>query len=132
MDSKTIVWRETGIVAAGVLLCTGLMVGIFAMLGKFDISVVLGGLVGALLSVGNFFFMAIGISLAADKAENQEVNAGKLLVRNSYLFRLLVLAVILIACAKSGVFNIFALALPLVFVRPTLTVAEFFRKTGGK
>ena len=132
MDSKKIVWQETGIVALGVLLCTTLMVGVFAMLGKYDLSVLLGGAVGAVLSVGNFFFMAVSISLAADKAEHQEVNAGKLLVRNSYLLRLLVLAVLLFACAKSGVFNPFALVLPLTFVRPTLTVAEFFRKTGDK
>ena len=103
MDSKKIVWRETGIVAAGVLPCTALMIGVFAMLGKFDISVALGGAVGALLAIGNFFFMAVGITLAADKAEKQEVNAGKLLARNSYMIRLLVLAVLLFACAKSGV-----------------------------
>ena len=132
MDEKNIVWQETGIVAAGVLLCTAAMVGVFALLGMFDRSVILGGLVGAVLSIGNFFFMAIGISLAADKAVAQEVNAGKLLARNSYLVRLTVLAVILFACAKSGFFNLFALVLPLVFVRPTLTIAEFFRKTGGK
>lgn len=132
MDSKKLVWRETGIVAAGVLLCTAVMVGVFAMLGKYDVSVLLGGAAGALLAVGNFFFMAVGITLAADKAEKQEVNAGKLLARNSYMLRLLVLAVLLFACAKSGIFNLIALVLPLVFVRPTLTISEFFRKTGEK
>lgn len=132
MDSKKLVWRETGIVAAGVLLCTAVMVGIFAMLGKYDVSVLLGGAAGALLAVGNFFFMAVGITLAADKAEKQEVNAGKLLARNSYMLRLLVLAVLLFACAKSGIFNLIALVLPLVFVRPALTISEFFRKTGEK
>lgn len=132
MDSKKLVWRETGIVAAGVLLCTAVMIGVFAMLGKFDVSVLLGGAAGALLAVGNFFFMAVGITLAADKAEKQEVNAGKLLARNSYLIRLLVLAVLLFACAKSGIFHLIALVLPLIFVRPTLTIAEFFRKTGEK
>ena len=131
MSSKKIVWKETGIVAAGVLICTAVMIGVFALLGKFDTSVLLGGAVGALLAVGNFFFMAVGIILAADKAQKQEVNAGKLLARNSYLIRLLVLAVLLFACAKSGLFNLFALVLPLVFVRPSLTIAEFFRKTGG-
>ena len=131
MDSKKIVWKETGIVAVGVLLCTAVMIGVFAMLGKFDMSVLLGGAVGALLALGNFFFMAVGIILAADKAQKQEVNAGKLLARNSYLIRLLVLAVLLFACAKSGLFNLFALVLPLIFVRPSLTIAEFFRKTGG-
>lgn len=131
MNSKKIVFKETGIVAAGVLICTGVMIGVFALLGKYDTSVLLGGAAGALLAVGNFFFMAVGITLAADKAEKQEVNAGKLLARNSYLIRLLVLAVLLFACAKSGVFNLFALVLPLIFVRPSLTIAEFFRKTGG-
>jgi len=131
MNSKKIVFKETGIVAAGVLICTAVMIGVFALLGKYDTSVLLGGAVGALLAVGNFFFMAVGITLAADKAEKQEVNAGKLLARNSYLIRLLVLAVLLFACAKSGVFNLFALVLPLIFVRPSLTIAEFFRKTGG-
>jgi hypothetical protein len=131
MNSTKIVWQETGIVAGGVLVCTALMIGVFALVGKFDISVLLGGAVGALLAVGNFFFMAVGITLAADKAENQEVNAGKLLARNSYLLRLLVLGVLLFACAKSGIFNLLALALPLTFVRPALTIAEFFRKTGG-
>ena len=47
MNSKKIVWQETGIAAAGVLLCTALMIGIFALAGKFDISVLLGGAAGA-------------------------------------------------------------------------------------
>lgn len=132
MDSKKLIWQETGIVACGVLLCTALMNLVFAMLGQFDFSVLLGGAVGAFLALGNFFFMALGISLAAYKAENQEINAGKLLVRNSYLLRLLVLAVLLFTCAKSGVFNLFALVLPLIFVRPTLTISEFYRKTGER
>lgn len=132
MDSNKIVWRETAVVALGVALCTALMVAVFALLGKFDLSVLLGGAVGALLAIGNFFFMAVGITLAANKAENQDVNSGKLLVRNSYLLRLLVLGILLFACAKSGIFHLFALVLPLVFVRPALTIAEFFRKTGEK
>ena len=132
MDSRKLVLRETGVVAAGVLLGSILMVAVFALIGKFDLSVLLGGAVGALLSIGNFFFMAVLLTLAADKAENQEVKAGKLLAQNSYMIRLVVLAVLLFACAKSGIFNLFALVLPLVFVRPTLTIAEFFRKTGGK
>lgn len=130
MDSRKIVYRETAVIAAGVSVCTAVMFAVWFLLGKFDASVLFGGLVGAALSIGNFFFMAMGTSLAADKAEAQDVKAGQLLVRNSYMLRLVVLFVILFACAKSGFFNLFALALPLVFIRPTLTVAEFFRKKG--
>ena len=130
MESRKIVFQETGIVAAGVAACSAVMVGIFVMLGKFEMSVLWGSLMGAALSIGNFFLMAIGTCLAADRAEQQDVKGGTLLVRNSYLLRLTVLFVILFACAKSGVFNLIALVLPQVFVRPTLTVAEFFRKKG--
>lgn len=130
MESRKIVYHETAIVAAGVLICTAVMIGIYALIGKFGLNVVWGGLLGALLSIGNFFFMAIGTSLAADKAAQQDVKGGQLLIRNSYMIRLVVLFVILFACAKSGVFDLFALVLPQLFVRPTLTIAEFFRKKG--
>lgn len=131
MDSKKIVFHETGIVALGVAVCTVLMIAVFALMGSYDTSVLLGGIAGTLLAVGNFFFMALGTSLAADKAEKQDVKGGQLLIRNSYMLRLAVLFVLLFACAKSGLFNLFALVLPLVFVRPSLTVAEFFRKKGN-
>ena len=131
MESRKIVYRETGIVAIGVAVCTAVMMLVFALLGRFHLSVLWGSLAGAVLSIGNFFFMAVGASLAADKAENQDVKGGSLLVRNSYMIRLLILFIVLIACAKSGVFNLIALVIPLLFVRPTLTVAEFFRKKGA-
>lgn len=131
MDSKKIVFIETGIIALGQLICVAAMIGIFALLGYFDYTVLLGGVIGALVAVGNFFFMAVGVSLAADKAQAQDVKGGKALVRGSYLIRILVMVVILFACAKSGLCNPISLALPLAFVRPILTVAEFFRKKGS-
>ena len=131
MESRKIVYRETGIVAIGVTVCTAVMMLVYALLGRFELSVLWGGLTGAVLSIGNFFLMALGTSLAADKAENQDVKGGSLLVRNSYMLRLLGLFVVLIVCAKTEVFNLIALVLPLVFVRPTLTVVEFFRKKGA-
>ena len=131
MESRKIVYRETGIVAIGVTVCTAVMMLVDALLGRFELSVLWGGLTGAVLSIGNFFLMALGTSLAADKAENQDVKGGSLLVRNSYMLRLLGLFVVLIVCAKTEVFNMIALVLPLVFVRPTLTVVEFFRKKGA-
>lgn len=132
MDSRKIVLQETGIVALGEVIGTALMCGIFALLGRFDLSVVYGGLIGAALATGNFFFMALGTCLAADKAEGQDVKGGQALIRSSYLLRFLVLCVVLFACGKSGLFNLFSLVLPLLFVRPTITIAEFFRKPGVK
>lgn len=131
MDSHKYVYKETAIVLIGQVICTGIMVAVFALLGYFDMTVLLGGLAGALLATLNFFFMAVIASLAADKAVEQDVEGGQRLIRASYPIRILVLAVILIACARSGWFHVLALVLPLVFVRPSLTVAEFFKKKGA-
>lgn len=129
-ESRKIVLKETALIAAGELVCVALMWGVYALLGKLSLSVVLGGFVGLLLATGNFFFMAVAATLAADKAEAQDVEGGKKLMKSSYPIRVLVLAVLLILCAKSGCFDVLALALPLLFVRPVLTIAEFFRKKG--
>ena len=131
MDSRKIVLRETAVVLIGQGICVGVMLAVFALFGAFDLSVLLGGIIGAVLAAANFFFMAITASLAADKAVDQDVQGGQKLMKASYPLRILVLAVILIALAKSGICNVLALALPLLFVRPTLTIAEFFRKKGA-
>ena len=129
-DSRKLVLKETAIVALGEAICVALMCGVFALMGKFDFSVVLGGLVGCLVATGNFFFLAVIATLAADRAENQDVEGGQKLMRSSYPIRLLAMALVLILCAKSGVFDVIALVLPLAFVRIILTIAEFFRKKG--
>ena len=132
MDSRKYVLKETLYIAAGEAVCVAAMIGIFALLGQYSREALLGGIVGGLVAVANFFFMAVGVTLAADKAENQEVNAGKALVSSSYTIRLVLMAVVLFAAAKSGYCNVFALVIPLVFVRPVLTLGEFFRKSGEK
>lgn len=131
MDSRKIVFRETGVVLIGEVICVVVMLGICWLLNWFNTQVILGGCIGGLLAVGNFFFMAIGASLAADKAEQEDVKGGQALIRGSYFLRILVLFFILVACAKSGIANPLTLVLPLVFVRPVLTVAEFFKKKEG-
>ena len=128
MDSRKLVFQETAIVAVGQAICTAVMIGVFALLGRFDSSVLLGGIFGALLAVLNFFFMAVGAMMAADKAEAQNVKGGQATIHGSYLLRLVVLFVIMFALAKSGLCNAIALILPLVFTRPVLSISEFFRK----
>ena len=127
-DSRKIALRETLYILIGVSALTAVMLVIFAMLGKFDLSVLLGGIVGMLLSVGNFFFMAVSATLAADKAQEQNVKGGSALMGMSYPLRFLVLAGVLLLCGMSGRFHPIALVLPLAFVRPVLTLSAFFRK----
>lgn len=130
-ESRKDVLNKTLVVLLGEAVGLALMYAVYALLGKFSLSVLLGGIIGAVLSAANFFFMAITVTLAADRAQNGDPTAGQKLIKGTYPVRLLVLAVILFACAKSGLFDVVALVLPLVFVRPTITVAEFFKKKGA-
>ena len=130
-ESRKLVFKETAIIAVGEVICVALMCVVYAIIGKFQVSVLLGGLVGLVLATGNFFFLAVVATLAADRAQAQDVAGGQKLMKSSYPIRLLVLAGLLILCAKSGVFDVLALVLPLLFVRPIMMAAEFFRKKEG-
>ena len=131
MDMRKYILRQTGIVAFGELVGVGAMVGIFALLGKFDGAVLLGGIVGGAVAVGNFLAMAIGVNIAADKAQQQNVKGGQATIKGSYLLRMAVMFLVLFAFAKSGLCNVIALVVPLIFVRFTLTLSEFFRRKPG-
>ena len=132
MDVRKVVLRQTGIIALGEAVGVAAMIGIFALLGEFDATVLVGGIVGGLVAVGNFLAMAIGVNLAVDKAQQQNVQGGQAALKGSYLIRMLVMGLVLFAFAKSGLCNVLALVIPLIFVRFTLTVAEFFRRKPGE
>lgn len=129
-ESRKIVWKQTARIGLGEAICYALMLGVYGLLGKLTLQVILGGVVGAVLAVGNFFFMAMIVTLAANKAEAQDVEGGQKLIRSSYPIRILVLAGLLAAFALSGYFDVLALALPLLFVRPVIMVWEFLGKKG--
>ncbi len=132
MEGRKIVFKETLVVLIGQVVCIAAMIGIYALLGRFSLKLLYSAAAGGTLAVLNFFFMAVGTSLAADKAQQEDIKGGKALLQVSSLLRYGVLFLILFACGKSGLFALLPLALPLVFVRPTLAVGEFFRKKGDE
>ena len=131
MDSRKFILKKTAVIALGQLLCVAVMIGVVALLGSYDRSVLLGGIFGGIIAIGNFFAMAVCADLAADKAEQGNVQGGQALVRTSYIGRLAVVAIVLFALVKSGLCHVFAAVLPLIFNRPILTVSEFFGKGRG-
>ena len=132
MDVRKFVLKETRIITIGECIGVAAMWGIHALLGHFDRTVLLGGIVGAVISILNFFFMAMSADMAADRAVSQDVKGGKKLMQSFMMTRMLVIFVVLIAFAKSGLCDPLAMVIPFVMVRPTITVAEFFRKAGDK
>lgn len=132
MNTRKFILQETAKLSVGELVCIAAMVGIFALLGHLDYRVILGGLLGGILAVGNFFFMAIASNSAADKAAEQNVKEGKAVIKGSYFGRLFIIGLLLFVFAKSGHCNVLAMGCPLFFVFPILTVIEFFRKSGER
>ena len=125
MDVRKFVLKETRIITIGVCIGVAAMWGMYALLGYFDRTVLIGGIVGAILAVLNFFAMALSANMAADRALNQDVKGGKKMMQSFMMTRMLA-----IVLAKSGLCNPLSMVVPFVMVRPTITVAEFFRKAG--
>lgn len=129
MDSRKIVYRETGIIAAGEVILSAVTVAVFAALGYFKMNVLWGAFAGCLVMIANYFFMAVTVSLAADRAERGQVKQAQNMVQLSSTVRLVLVGAAMALLIKLGA-NIIAVLLPLVFARPILMLAEFFRKKG--
>lgn len=124
-------YKDTLTVAAGQALCAAAMVGIFALVGEFNLTVLWGALVGGAIAWANFFLMFLFANKAADKAVAQDVAGGQKLIHLSYMGRMIGMFAVLVVLAKSGLCHPLALVIPLALTRPILTVSELFRKKGG-
>lgn len=65
--------KMTLTVLAGELFLTALMLLVFVLLGRFDMTVLLGALLGAFFAVLNFFLMGLSVQRAADSMNGAEV-----------------------------------------------------------
>ena len=124
--------RTTAPIALGVTILTGLTLLVYALVGYFRLPVLWGAIAGTVLATGNFFLMALSAGTAADKAQNQDVKGGQAVMQLSYIFRLVILFVLLAVGVKFLGFDPLASVLPVVFVRPVITVYALFLKKGEK
>ena len=131
MNNRKYVISQALTILVGELLLSALMVGVFAVLGHFDLSVVLGAAAGSVIATVNHLVLVLGVLAASAKAEKQDVKGGQAMVQMSYMGRLIGLFLVLVLCAKSGIFNLIALVIPLVFTRPILTITDHYYKKGG-
>lgn len=114
--------KELGRIAGGTAICTAAMWVVFAALhtvgwARFDSSVILGSLVGALVAIGNF----AGICLVVQKIiDEQDEKRRKAQLQASYNIRMLIQAVWVIVAIGAPCFQPFAGILPLLFPRITI------------
>ena len=138
MKPQKAVLKETRNIAIGTVIMLLLMFAVYAIIGKFGLTVLWGGLYSGLVAVLNFFALGMTVQLSLNgiqsEDENQEKNA-KAKMRFSYSVRMLlvfVLAVIAIAVLD---FDPLACLLPLLFPRITIAImnlGKHGRPSGGE
>ena len=139
MKIQPTVRQETIRIAKGTCILSIAMLIVFALLKKFDISVVLGALLGTCTAVGNFFLLALSVQKAADMmkgvefppepeetdddkehsapAAPPEVTQAKQRMQLSYTGRMIMMGAVGILGLTLPCFHAVATVLPLLFPR---------------
>ena len=131
--------REFLVLILGELIISVLTVLVFFLLKKFEIAVVLGALLGSLVTVVNFIVLSLTAGRAFDKAreargtremteeeiekfaaeQKAEIAAATKL---AYLIRTLVTVAPLFFAFISGIFNVISSVIPLLAFKPILMI----------
>ena len=151
MTIQPAVKQETKKIAIGVCLLSMLMVGVYLIIGRFSMAVLLGALLGTVFAVGNFFMMAMSVQRAVDRmdgvqlppkteeeeaaeAENPKLAKeltpeGKQIkgsIQRSYLLRMLLLGGMAVLAIEVPAFDAVAALLPLLFPRIVIFLEGIF------
>lgn len=126
MESRKWILKQTLIMALLLLACTGLMFGVFALLHSFSVKVLVGGIVGWVLSTLYYFFMTVANTRLAEAVTTQ--GAKPVAPQGGIFLRYIIIFAVLVVGAKSGYCNPIAMVVPLGLMRPILMIYEFFRK----
>ena len=105
------------------------MQSIFLIIGKWDLTVLFGNVLGLAVAVLNFFLLG----LTVQKAVIQDEKKAAVTMKFSQMLRMLMLfvAAIIAFCVNkyaAPVFNIFAVVIPYIFPRIAIALLPVFRK----
>ncbi len=150
MKKQKLPVRELIAIIIGELITSLIISGVFLIIKKFDYRVALGALLGSTVTFLNFLFLSFMTNRVIDRflaergdGEMEEEEAAALAmkfqgqVQNqmklSFIIRILVMiATFVLAFLLTDVFNVIATVIPLLMLRPIITVSEFIkRKRGG-
>ena len=124
MKIKNAAVRETVRIAIGEVVVLLLMYIVFFLVGRFDRSVVLGGLLGAFCNILYFFLMCMGLNSALAQPDQK---SRKKSMTVSYYLRLVVLGIGIAIGLKMDCFHNIAVVVPVLMTRPIIAVLEYFR-----
>lgn len=116
------VLRETAYIALCVTAMTVIVCLAFLIIGRWSLSVLLGGILGTFASVLNFFLMGVTVQSAVgmdDKSMRRRV-------RISWLLRMLLVAGVVVLGALAPCFNVISTILPLFLLKIALFIRPLF------
>lgn len=108
--------KETKRIAVGTVIMLIVMLAVYAVLGKFTVGVLLGGLLGSVYAIFNFFMLGMTLQKAASMTDQQMAH---MKVRSSYSTRMIGMLILAVV----------AFALPFVEGIPCLIALLFPRAT---
>ncbi len=113
--------RETLHIAVGVLVFSGIMNAVFALLGKWDLTVLWGSLLGGGFAVLNFFLLALSVQKLAAETDEKK---GRAWMQMSYSSRMLATVIVGIIGVNVPCFHWVAVLIPLLFPRITILAMQ--------
>ena len=113
--------KETKRIGVGTVIMLVVMLAVYAVLGKFTVGVLLGGLLGSAYAIFNFFLLGMTLQKAASMTDQQMAH---MKVRSSYSTRMIgMLILAVVAFALPFVEGISCL-IALLFPRATIFVLQ--------
>ena len=113
-----IVLKETRYIAVCTAILSAIMQAVFLIIGKWDMTVLLGNLLGGVAVILNFFLMGITVQKAVSKEEKE----AKSLMRTSQTARLFMMFLFVVIGVTAPIFNTWSSIIPLVFPRIAVAI----------
>ena len=88
------------------------MCGVFALLGKFDLTVLWGALLGTAFAIGNFFFLGLSLQKGLEMGDQMPQH-----MQATYRLRMLLFVICIALGALLPCFHLIATIIPLFLPR---------------
>ncbi len=125
MKLDPVVRRETVFMAVSTLICAALLQAGFFLFGKWDYTVLLGGIVGWVMAAGNFFLMSLNVQRAVECGDE---NQAKMKMRASYTWRMSAMLGIMIITFILDAIHWLPVVASVFYPRIVITVRQLWQK----
>lgn len=120
-----VVRKESGFIALSSLICAALVQAAFLLFEKWDFSVALGGIIGWVLSAGNFFLMSVGVQSAVECADE---NQAQLKMRTSYTWRMVVILAVMVISFVVDAIHWVPVVASIFYPRVIITIRQLWQR----